>query len=153
MVNGELSSAWAGAGSWVVLVRLHLLKKGLSRYTVARKEMIVSFLLDPPLLMASGSVIERALPTDWRRPAAVAVSAVFVGVSVAIYQNIPVVSLLAKPFGSASGRDFMWNSGVFRLPVDRFGPRAHVAAGAIFATYPLWLQFGRCAVSANERSR
>lgn len=113
----------------------------------------MSFLLDPPLLMASGAVIERALPTDRRGPTAVVVSSVFVGVSVAVYQNVPVVSLLAKPFGSTSGRDFMWNSGIFRLPTDRLSTGAHVAAAAIFATYPLWLQLGRRTASSERRLR
>lgn len=126
-----------------------LLKNLLSPLTVAAEVMIVSFLLDPPLLMASGATIERALPAAWRGSAAVGASAVFVGVSVAIYQNAPVVSLLARPFGSSSGRDFMWNSGVLRIQTERMGPGAHVVAAAIFATYPLWLHLGRYAASGR----
>lgn len=106
----------------------------------------MSFLLDPPLLVAAGAVIERAVPDRAlaRRLGAGAVS-VFVGVSALLYARAPIpgLSLWYRPFGCADGRDFMLGSGVVSFADHDAGPRTHVLAAAIFATYPGWLALGR----------
>lgn len=104
----------------------------------------MSFLLDPPLLVASGAVIERAV--DDERAARVletAVAATFVVGSTAIYLNHPVGRPLWQAFGEDSGRDFMVNSGVLDIDHERGRVWTHVAAAAILATYPLWVRLGR----------
>lgn len=103
----------------------------------------MSFLLDPGLLVASGAAIERLLPERQRNVAEMTTLATFMGVSSALYANSPGLGIFWKPFGSKNGRDFMLNSGVFHFDSENPGWRTHLAAGAIFATYPLWLKLGR----------
>jgi hypothetical protein len=45
--------------------------------------------------------------------------------------------------GAESGRDWMLNSGVFKLDHEKVSPKTHLASAAIFATYPIWLRMGR----------
>ena len=75
----------------------------------------MSFLLDPPLLFASGVLIERRLPADRRDVAEAATLGVFFGGSFGLYNNVPGLGLLWRPFRARNGRDFMWNSGVFNV--------------------------------------
>lgn len=103
----------------------------------------MSFLLDPGLLVASGAAIETVVPDRHRDRAELTTIAVFMGVSGALYARAPGLGPIWKPFGSADGRDFMLNSGVFRFRSERPGWRTHLAAAAIFSTYPLWLRLGR----------
>lgn len=103
----------------------------------------MSFLLDPGLLVASGAAIERLVPEEHRCATEVATLAVFMGGSGALYANAPGLGLLWKPFGSKGGRDFMLNSGVFKVDTVHAGTGTHLVAAAIFATYPLWLRLGR----------
>lgn len=105
----------------------------------------MSFLLDPPLLIASGIAIEKVLPEDQRDQAEMAVDTVFLGISTLLYTKAPVpgLGLFWKPFRSANSRDFMLNSGVFHFRYESPGWRTHTAAIATFATYPLWLKLGR----------
>lgn len=103
----------------------------------------MSFLFDPPLLFASGVLIERRLPSDRRDLAEAATLGVFFGGSFGLYQNVPGLGLLWRPFRARDGRDFMWNSGVFGVRTERLGWPMHAWAGAIFATYPLFLKLGR----------
>jgi hypothetical protein len=103
----------------------------------------VSFLLDPPLLVASGAVIERSLPAEQRDAAEAATLGVFFGGSFGLYHNVPGLGLLWRPFRACNGRDFMWNSGVFGVKTDKLSWRMHAAAGAIFATYPFFIKLGR----------
>lgn len=104
----------------------------------------MSFLLDPPLLVAGGAAIERAAPDD---ATAVKLSAatvgVFVGVSLALYANAPRLGLLWKPFGARSGREFMLTSGLAPVDERRLRWWQHVAALSVFASYPAWLALGR----------
>ena len=104
----------------------------------------MSFLLDPPLLIASGAAVERAVedPRAARRLRAATV-ATFVGVSVALYANAPGLSAIWRPFGARSGREFMLASGLARVDESRIGPGRHVAALSLFALYPLWFELGR----------
>jgi hypothetical protein len=107
----------------------------------------MSFLLDPPLLVASGIAIER-LAGDRRVADGLATVTLtgFLGVSVPLWNDVraPVLEAIWQPFGSDGPRDFMVNSGVLHLPVPRRAePRHHLAAAAVFATYPLFLHLGR----------
>jgi len=104
----------------------------------------MSFLLDPPLLVAAGAAIEAAVPDERRDLAAAVTAGAFIGVSVMLYLDVPGLGFLWRPFRSSGGRDFMWNSGVFRIAADQVGAPAHAAAGAQFALYPVWLALGRC---------
>ncbi len=103
----------------------------------------MSFLLDPPLLVASGVLIERGLPPEQREAAEAATLGVFFGGSFGLYNNVPGLGLLWRPFRARDGRDFMWNSGVFDVETAQLSWRMHAAAGAIFATYPFFIKLGR----------
>jgi hypothetical protein len=104
----------------------------------------MSFVLDPPLLVASGAAIERLGVGDAtaRRLSAASV-ATFVGVSVALYANAPGLRAIWGPFGARSGREFMLTSGLARVDERRITPARHAAALSLFAAYPLWLALGR----------
>ncbi len=107
----------------------------------------MSFLFDPPLLFASGVLIERRLPSDRRDLAEAATLGVFFGGSFGLYNNVPGLGVLWRPFRAQNGRDFMWNSGVFDVNTALKEEEArwplHAAAGAIFATYPFFIKLGR----------
>ena len=103
----------------------------------------MSFLLDPPLLVASGVLIERNVPSDRRDVAEAAVLGVFFGGSFGLYNNVPGLGVLWRPFRAHNGRDFMWNSGVFGVNTAEAGRGLHAGAAAIFATYPFFIKLGR----------
>ncbi len=107
----------------------------------------MSFLLDPPLLFASGVLIERVLPRERREVAEAATLGVFFGGSFGLYNNVPGLGVLWRPFRARNGRDFMWNSGIFGVNAGVNTKEAdwplHAAAGGIFATYPFFLKLGR----------
>ena len=103
----------------------------------------MSFALDPPLLVASGMLIERNVPSDHRDVAEAAVLGVFFGGSFGLYNNVPGLGVLWRPFRARNGRDFMWNSGVFGVQTAEMRWPLHAAAGAIFATYPFFIKLGR----------
>jgi hypothetical protein len=103
----------------------------------------MSFLLDPPLLFASGVLIERGLPEERRDVAEAATLGVFFAGSFGLYNNVPGLGLLWRPFRAQNGRDFMWNSGVFGMNTAELGSAQHAAAGGIFATYPFFIKLGR----------
>jgi hypothetical protein len=103
----------------------------------------MSFLLDPPLLFASGVLIERGLPEERRDVAEAATLGVFFAGSFGLYNNVPGLGFLWRPFRAQNGRDFMWNSGVFSVNTDEADWPLHAAAGGIFATYPFFIKFGR----------
>lgn len=103
----------------------------------------MSFALDPPLLIASGVLIERNVPCDRRDVAEAAVLGVFFAGSFGLYHNVPGLGVLWRPFRARNGRDFMWNSGVFGVNTAEAGWPLHAAAGAIFATYPFFIKLGR----------
>lgn len=103
----------------------------------------MSFLLDPPLLVISGVLIERALPDDQRDIAEAATLGVFFGGSFGLYHDVPGLGVLWRPFRARSGRDFMWNSGVFEVKTEQLRWPMHAAAATIFATYPFFIKLGR----------
>lgn len=107
----------------------------------------MSFLLDPALLVASGAAIER-LAGDQRTADRLAGATLtgFLAVSGTLWSDtdVPALRPLWRPFGSRGPRDFMVNSGLLRVPVPRrASARHHLAAAAIFATYPAFLTLGR----------
>lgn len=104
----------------------------------------MSFLIDPPALVASGVAIAR-LPLDERtaRMLERGVAALFVGGATALYLNAPGTRWMWRPFGSSSGRDFMLNSGITSFEHRRPPLRTHVAAALLLASYPLFLRLGR----------
>ena len=103
----------------------------------------MSFALDPPMLVVSGVLIERNVASDRRDVAEAAVLGVFFGGSFGLYNNVPGLGVLWRPFRARNGRDFMWNSGVFGVNTAEAGWPLHAAAGAIFATYPFFIKLGR----------
>ncbi|MGV0634235.1 hypothetical protein ABQE69_11165 [Mycolicibacillus trivialis] len=103
----------------------------------------MSFLFDPPLLVAAGVLIERTVPEEQREVAEAATLGTFFAGSFGLYHNVPGLGVLWRPFRSRDGRDFMWNSGVFRIDTDKLDAPMHAAAGLIFATYPLFVKLGR----------
>jgi len=107
----------------------------------------VSFLIDPPLLYGGGRVYARvtrnANPSLTRDAAAgAAFMAVFWGISVGLYLDQGWTRPVWRMCRASSGRDWMLNSGVFRFQWRNPGARTHAIAGAIFATYPIWLWLG-----------
>ena len=109
----------------------------------------VSFVLDPPLLVATGAAIERLdLDAATSRRAGAAAVATFVGVSLALYANAPGLRAIWGPFGARSGREFMLTSGLARVDERAMGARQHALALSLFAAYPLWLGLGRALARA-----
>lgn len=103
----------------------------------------MSFLVDPPLLVAHGAAIGRLAPDErTRRAAEAAVLAVFVGTSVALYFDREWTRPLWEACGARTGRDWMLNSGVFSFDHEHPSRRTHAVAAALFATYPAWLRLG-----------
>jgi hypothetical protein len=104
----------------------------------------MSFVLDPPLLVASGAAIERlGVDEATARRLGMGTAATFVGVSVALYANAPGLRAIWGPFGARSGREFMLTSGLARVDERAITPARHAAALSLFAAYPLWLALGR----------
>ena len=106
----------------------------------------MSFLIDPPWLYATGRTYGTVVPEARQGATAAALGAatmaVFYGVSVSLYLDKGWTKPIWKACRARSGRDWMLNSGVFKLPYKRVGTGTHLASGAIFATYPLWLWLG-----------
>jgi hypothetical protein len=114
----------------------------------------VSFVLDPPMLVASGAAIE-GLGVDeaTARRLGAATVGLYVGVSLALYANAPGLRAIWGPFGARSGREFMLTSGLARVDERAMTPRRHAAALSLFAAYPLWLGLGRAAVRRRRSAR
>lgn len=103
----------------------------------------MSFLYDPPMLVANGYVIGRTLGEGKAaRVAQAGVLALFIGYSVGLYRNEEWTRSLWEACGAESGRDWMLNSGITAFDHERPTPTTHKVAAAIFATYPLWLRWG-----------
>jgi hypothetical protein len=105
----------------------------------------VSFLLDPPLLVASGAVAERVLGPDERnlKIAWAASVASFVAVSAALYANAEPISRRWPKLGARSGREFMLTSGLAEVDEPSITPAQDAAALSLFALYPLWFRLGQ----------
>ncbi len=103
----------------------------------------MSFLLDPPLLVAAGAAIERRVPEHRRELAAAATLGVFIGASVGLYLRVPGLGFLWRWSRAETSRDFQINSGVLRRPHQDPTPGARATHAALFTTYPFWLILGR----------
>ena len=101
----------------------------------------MSFLIDPPLLVASGAACARV---DAARPAVAcaATTGLFWAAGAAFYTNRAWTRPVSRLFGASDGRDFMINSGVLEISYRRSSMRTHLAAVAAFATYPIWFVVG-----------
>jgi hypothetical protein len=106
----------------------------------------MSFLIDPPWLYATGRLYGRAAPESLQGERAAALGAatmaVFWGTSISLYLDRPWTAPIWRACRARSGRDWMLNSGVFRLRHDRVSAATHALSTLIFATYPLWLWLG-----------
>jgi len=104
----------------------------------------MSFLLDPPALVATGAAIERLAPNERAaRAAGRAAAALFVGVSAALYLNLPGTDPIWRAFRASSGRDFMLRSGLSSSPDPPRRPAVDGLAVALFCAYPGWVALGR----------
>jgi len=104
----------------------------------------MSFLIDPPLLVGTGALIERISEgEDTARKLEKLTIAGFLATSISLYLNAPWTRWIADMCKADSGRDWMLNSGVFKLDHEEVSSRTHLACAAIFATYPVWLRMGR----------
>jgi hypothetical protein len=103
----------------------------------------MSFLVDPPLLVATGTAIAR-LADDEQTARALEkfTAATFLFGSISLYFNAPWMNWFVRLFRCESGRDLMINGKVFRFPHERPRAGVHLASALIFATYPLWLKLG-----------
>lgn len=113
----------------------------------------MSFVIDPPLLVASGAAIEAVAGEDetTARRLRGGVVALFVVVSLALYANVPGLGRLWRPFGSRSGREFMLTSGLARVDERRIAARQHAGALSLLLLYPLWIRLGS-ALARTARS-
>lgn len=101
----------------------------------------LSFLVDPPLLFATGAAAGDRVPL---RRLAPPVLALFWGASGALYVNARWTRPLMKVLPGRDGRDFMWTTGVLPIPHTKRRERRawDRRALAIFATYPIFLWLG-----------
>lgn len=104
----------------------------------------MSFLLDPPLLAATGAVVERLVPEEHKGVADAVVLGVFVGASYGLYLNVPGLEFIWRPmFKGEDSHDFMLRSGILpRWPV-RSEKATNALAAAMFSLYPAWYVLGR----------
>lgn len=112
----------------------------------------MSFLVDPPLLVAGGAAAARLTRGNQRalRKLEAATLGVFLGTSVSLYFNAPWTDWLARACRAETGRDWMLNSGVFRFEHRRPRPAVHALAAALFATYPFWFRLGTKLAGAHR---
>ncbi|HYH57733.1 MAG TPA: hypothetical protein VD790_00740 [Thermoleophilaceae bacterium] len=101
----------------------------------------MSFLIDPPLLVAGGAACARAGGGD-RARACAATTGVFWAAGAAFYTDRRWTRPVSRLFGSRDGQDFMINSGVLDIGYQPRAAGTHAAALAAFATYPLWFLLG-----------
>jgi hypothetical protein len=101
----------------------------------------MSFLLDPPWLYANGRVLAH-MPAKAKTPLAAATLTTFLVTSVSLYFDKPWTRRISRACRAEDGRDWMLNSGVFKIDHRAAGTATHLVSGALFATYPLWLWLG-----------
>jgi hypothetical protein len=102
----------------------------------------MSFLIDPPLLYASGRTYAEltgdAPDPQHDKVIGAATVVTFLAVSVALYLDRRWTRPIWRVCGARSGRDWMLNSGLLRLDWRRAGTSTHLVSAAIFVTYPYW---------------
>lgn len=112
----------------------------------------MSFLVDPPMLVAFGAA-SSLLPDERSRKAAERVVLVtFLGTSIGLYLNARPTRWLWELCRAESGRDWMLNSGVTHFEHRRSRPGVHVLAAALFAIYPFWYRLG-ARLAARQQPR
>ena len=101
----------------------------------------MSFLIDPPLLVATGAACAKA---DVPKPGltAAATVGIFWAAGSAFYRDRSWTKPVSRAFGSRDGQDFMINSGVLGIDYRPESPATLAASVAAFATYPLWFLLG-----------
>lgn len=103
----------------------------------------MSFLVDPPLLVATGAALGRSsLDDKGTRAAEATVLGVFLGTSISLYAEAPWTRPVWRLCRARSGRDWMINSGVFDFAYERPGTVTNAVAALAFSTYPMWLELG-----------
>ncbi len=105
----------------------------------------MSFLIDPPWLYATGRAYGRLMPdasTPVARTLHTATAGVFLATSISLYLNRPWTRPIWEACRAGDGRDWMLNSGVFKVDHKRVGKRVHIASALAFLTYPWWLRLG-----------
>ena len=106
----------------------------------------MSFIIDPPLLVATGAAVEHAVADrKLARTLEVGTVATFIAVSLALYANAPGLRAIWAPFGARSGREFMLTSGLAEIDEHAMRASHHAAALSQFALYPLWFRLGTMA--------
>lgn len=104
----------------------------------------MTLLIDPPLLVAAGAVVERLVDDErWRRRLRVGVTAAAAATGVAYYTNARWTRPTWRLLSIESGRDWMLNTWLFDFEHERPDPIVHVAAGVAFLAYPAWTLLGR----------
>ena len=109
----------------------------------------MSFLVDPPMLVAAGAASSLLPDERSRKLAERAVVATFIGTSVSLYVNAGWTRWLWELCRAESGRDWMINSGVTKFEHDRPKPAVHVLGLALFAAYPFWFRLGAKVATAR----
>jgi hypothetical protein len=106
----------------------------------------MSFLIDPPWLYATGRLYGSAAPEHLQGRTAAALGAAtmagFWGTSISLYLDRGWTRPIWRACRARSGRDWMLNSGVLRLPYTKVGTRTHVVSALLFASYPVFLVLG-----------
>jgi len=106
----------------------------------------VSFIADAPLLYAGGEAYARLAEEPKRGREALPLGIVTIlgmyALSIPLYLNQRWTKPVWKVFFARSGRDWMVNSGVLRVDLERIGTRGHLFAAVLFALYPFWLWLG-----------
>ncbi len=111
----------------------------------------MSFVIDPPWLYATGQAYGRLLPEETRASRALhaATAGVFLVTSISLYFNRPWTRPIWERCRAQDGRDWMLNSGIFRIDHERVSWRVHALSALVFATYPWWLSRGERAARAR----
>jgi hypothetical protein len=104
----------------------------------------MSFLIDPPWLYATGRVYGRLMPehTPVARTIHTATAGAFLATSISLYLNRPWTRPIWEACRAEDGRDWMLNSGVFKVDHKHVDKRVHIASALVFLTYPWWLRLG-----------
>jgi hypothetical protein len=114
----------------------------------------MSFLVDPPLLITAGALIERNSPNklvaDTLEKSTLAI---FIGTSANLYLDKPHTKWMWKLMRAKSGRDWMINSDVFHFEYENPSVFTHMISILIFSTYPFWIKLGRKLVKPKYKKR
>lgn len=104
----------------------------------------MSFLIDPPWLYATGKAYGKLMPQRDAKAKAIegATIGAFLLTSISLYLEARWTKPIWKLCKAESGRDWMLNSGVFKVDSRKASTPTHLLSAAFFLTYPLWLRLG-----------